>query len=262
MIRLLVDKIIPVLLLVIAIFAPTINPNFDVSGMLAPTTFIFSIFTGFFLADATANYRRLKLLITDENSLLVAIYKISKRFGSKKSEDIASSIDEYMIAQLDSPFLDHTQRTTKEFNDIIDKASKIDKLDSSMSNVLRTHHEMYTMAKKTIGRANMAIIVTLGFSLAILLLLRRGESMELSILIGLIIVSVYEVIKLLFDLDSNRFLARQLAYETPQQVFMNIGKLPYYPEDAFIAYKNKNPTRPYRLGRRGHNGNIEISIIE
>lgn len=240
--------IVPLVFLLLPLLLPQFTTNFDTSDIIGPTTFIFSVLTGFFLADATANYRRLKLLITDENAALVILYKIANRENPKQAEAISAAIDEYMIAQLDYPFLDHVEYTYSEFDKVVNEATKLDRLDRALAQLIRTHQEMYMIVKRTVGSKHSTIIVTLGIVLMSLLLLNRGGSLIVSALIGVILFSIYEAIFLLFDLDSNRFLSRQLAYKTPQYVFSGINKLPYYPETAITGGIVEEPQEVYRVG--------------
>ena len=67
----------------------------------------------------------------------------------------------------------------------------------------------------------------------------------MSVIVGVILFAIYQVLILLADLDSNKYLARKLGFKTPQYVFRAIGRLPYYPESVLGWLK---PTRPYRVG--------------
>ncbi len=257
--------VVPAIFLLLPFLLPQFSVTEATSSILGPTSFIFSIMAGFFLADVTANYRRLKALITNENSELVVLYTIASNEDEKQAQVIADAIDAYMIAQLDYGFLDHVPYTYDEFNRVVDESKKNSYLYKPLGILISIHQEMYLVAKKSIGRKYSTIILTLGSALTLLLILGRDGSLLTSTLIGIILFSIYEVIFLLFDIDSNRFLARQLAYKTPQYVFSSIGRLPYYPETAITQGTVKEPEEEYRVGLYTdleHSYEKEIKTVE
>ena len=238
---------VPALIVVAPIIIPLFRVSFNSGDILGPTTFIFSILAGFFIADATANYRRLRQLILTENATLSYLYYITLRENPQKANKLADAIDEYMIAQLDYNLLDHTEHTRDEFNKVVSISKMIPRLDKSLYYLILGNHEIFLSAKKTIGRNRWFLIVSLAIVIAFLLLLKRTGDPLLSLLIGIVLASIYQILKLLYDLDNNRYLADKLGYKTPQRVFESIDKLPYYPETA-IKNNWAKAEKPYRVG--------------
>lgn len=240
------------LLIQITIFSlpfllPIFEVNFNPSDILTPTTFIFSVLAGFFIADATSNYRSLKDLITSENATLCSMYYKSKQKSISYSKKVGDAIDKYMIAQLDYDLLAHVDGTRNEFNKIIDVSAEFSELDSERASLIKSSQEVLVSTQKSVTKLHWTIIIILAATIGMLLLLKRNGDILLSVIIGLVLVSIYQVLRLLSDLDNNRYLASKLAFKTPPYVFMAIEKLPYYPERA-ISNKWAHPEKPYRVG--------------
>jgi hypothetical protein len=226
---------------------PVFEANFNPSEILTPTTFIFSVLAGFFISDATSNYRSLKELITSENATLCSMYYKSKQKSISYSKKVGDAIDRYMIAQLDYDLLAHVDGTRNEFREVIDVSAESSELDSERANLIKSSQEVLVSTQKSVTKLHWTIIIMLAFTIGTLLLLKRNGDILLSVIIGLVLVSIYQVLRLLSDLDSNRYLASKLSFKTPQYVFMAIERLPYYPERA-ISNKWVHPKKPYRVG--------------
>jgi len=70
---------------------------------------------------------------------------------------------------------------------------------------------------------------------------------------------------LVYEIDSNIFLSKQLEYNDPQQVFEGIGRMNYYPKSAIDKGDAKPKTDTYRIGIYKDYPNSlekEIKIIE
>jgi hypothetical protein len=57
------------------------------------------------------------------------------------------------------------------------------------------------------------------------------------------------ILFLLNDVDGNTFAEEKLAFEIYQDVFVRIGKLPYYPEFSVLKGRIKLPKGKIRLGK-------------
>ena len=243
--NLLMKILVPLSLVSISLFLPTFYVGDSASDLLGATTFIYSVLAGFFIAEATSKYIQLRSFIADENTTLSSMFFIASRKSKSYGEEISDAIDRYMIAHLDYPFLGHIEGTTGEFSDLMDISKRIGGLDSHRASLIKINQEALLMSQKSVTKLHWTIIITLALAMALLLLLKRDGTILVSIIVGVILFAIYQVLVLLADLDSNRYLARKLGFKTPQYVFRAIGKLSYYPESVLSWLK---PARPYRVG--------------
>jgi hypothetical protein len=238
--------IAPILIIIAVFMLPRFDVSYDPNTILSAATFIFSILTGFFLADATANYRALREIILTENATLINLYQITKRENPKTAPRLAAAIDEYIIAQLDYELLDHYENTKDEFDKIIDITPGMNASDRLLASLIPGRQKIFLLAKRTVSKDCWLMILSLVLVITYLLLAKRTGAPSLSLLIGVLIASIHQALRLLHELDSNKYLARQLGYQTPQDVFRSIGRLPYYPEIAIMG--GLEPEKPYRKG--------------
>ncbi len=248
---------------IILLFAPFFLPSFglhDESGvLLTAVSLLFAILVGFFIATTTSNYLRLQTLIADANACLISIFNLVKGIEPSKKPLIEQAIDDYMIASLDFELLDYTDKTKKEFDQVIKIADGVEPTDekgfaliselhSRMDDMLTNDQEIALTAKRIVTPRHWFIIILLAVLLAVSLLSFRNDSLIISIFIGVMFVSVYHIMMLIHEIDSNLFLSNQLSFDDPQQVFSGIGRPNYYPEYAIKKGYAKPKTITYRVG--------------
>lgn len=258
-----ISKISSYIFQIILLIAPFVLPDIqlrDENGMLlTAVSLLFAILVGFFVATTTSNYLRLQTLIADSNAGLISIYKLIKGIEPKKKKLIEDAIDNYMIAVLDFEFLDYTDETKKEFNQIMKIADTtepknekglalISELHARTDEALTNDQEIALTAKKIVTPRHWFIIILLAVLLAVSLLSFRNGSLLISIFIGAMLIVIYHVMILIYEIDTNLFLSNQLAFEDPQQVFQGIGRPNYYPEYAIKKGYVKPGSEVYRLG--------------
>lgn len=259
---------------------PFLLPQFefhDDSGvLLTAVSLLFAILVGFFIATTTSNYLRLQTLIADANACLISIYNLILGIDPKKKLLIEDAIDNYMIASLDFELLDHTDKTKKEFNEVMDIANTIEptnekglalysELHSRMDDMLTNDQEISLTSKRIVSPRHWFIIILLATLLAISLLSFRNDSFLISLFVGIMFVTIFHIMLLIHEIDINLFLSQQLSYKDPQQVFHGIGRQDYYPESAIKKGYAKPGLGPYRIGvykNYPHSFEKEIKLVE
>lgn len=260
--------------LILPFAVPIFQLGFDIPTILTVISLLFAILAGFFIATATSNYLRLQTLISDENSNLMNIYHYVKIIDPKATETVSDAIDEYIIAGLDYDLLEFAQPTRKLLVKVIDAVEKVvpsnerglallQNLYSEKSNLFSTNQEMALTAKQIVSRRHWAILIILALLIALMVFGLRDGGYMTNIMVGLLVLAVSEILFLIHEVDSNSFLAYQLSYESPQDIFASIGKLPYYPAQAFKTYKKfKNLKKPYRVGYYKNKSDLEDKEIK
>ena len=251
--------IVQVILLILPFVIPqvTLYENSDV--LLTAVSLLFAILVGFFIATTTSNYLRLQTLISDANAGLISIYNLVKVIEPNKRPLIEQAIDDYMIASLDYEFLDYTNKTRKEFNQVMKVADTteatdekgfalLSELHARMDDLLTNDQEITLTAKRIVTPRHWFIIILLAILLAVSLLSFRDGGVFMSLFVGIMFVTIYHILILIHEIDTNQFLSKQLSYEDPQQVFQGIGRAYYYPESAIKKGYVKPESDTYRIG--------------
>jgi len=221
---------------------------------------LFSILLGFFIAAATSNYLKLQTNISQEDSCLIYIFGLVKIIQPQAEEKIAKAIDEYMIAALDYEYLEYITYTSTEFNallSVIDDVCTtaganqplIQNLQGAKEKLLSYRMEDLLASQKVVTKNHWLILGTLSAIISVMLLSLRTEEIFSSVLIGIIVITICQILLLLRDIDANIFLADKIGYGAePQSVFRAIGKDDYYPEIALKFIGKKNLSKKYRVG--------------
>jgi hypothetical protein len=251
--------VLQVALFLLPFFIPLFALTIDVGTTLTVISLLFAILVGFFIANATSNYLNLQTLIAEENADLISLFSLTKLIQSSQAEAVADAIDKYMVAQLNYNFLDHTSKTRAEFEAIAFEINKVrpqdafgtelvSNLHDKKSHLSVTNQAISLSAKRTVTLRHWFVLILLSLLMGFLLLALRGDGFLGTALIGILFVGIYEILVLIYEIDSNRFLAKKLSYENPQDVFRAIGKLPYYPEIAITRRRISIPQGRYRVG--------------
>jgi hypothetical protein len=244
----------------LALFLPAFKFDFDISTILTVVTLLFTILVGFFIAAATSNYLRLQTIISDEDASLISLFGLVKILQPTMVKKIRNSIDQYMIAALDYGLLDYADHTSGEVDTLLNTIdevtpskkyteSLIQNLHNIKINIISIRQEMAVLIKRIVTARHWFILISLAAIISVILLSLRSGNIITSALIGLIMITLYQTLRLLHQIDSNLFLASQLAYEVPQKVFLAIGQLRYYPEYALNRKLKKSlKNERYRVG--------------
>lgn len=247
-------------ILLFVIFFPSFTFDFDISTILTVVTLLFTILVGFFIAAATSNYLRLQTIISNEDANLISIYDLVKILQPSAKKKVGNLIDEYMISALDYDLLNYIDPTSKETQKLfraIDKIipsseqnlSLIQNLQTIKSTIVSLRQEAEILVKRIVTKRHWFILITLTIIISVILLSLRSGSIANSLLMSLIIITLYQTLRLLHQIDSNEFLADQLAYITPQKVFLAIEKHKYFPETALDEKIKKTlVNETYRVG--------------
>ncbi len=254
-----VSIFITLALFTLPFFLPRFTLGFDVGTTLTVVSILFSILVGFFIAGATTNYFRLQLLISQSNARFVSLYGLARLTSPSQAPKLAEAIDRYMIATLDYDLLNYAEATEDEFRDVIDQTDRLrpeprgheslfGNLHGIKTGLFEIHQEIMVATQTVVGGRHWLILVTLAMMISVLsLVLREGELLS-TLVASILIVSCYQVLRLLYDIDTNLFLAERLAFKNPQQVFRGIGRLPYYPQYAIERGNVTALPAAYRVG--------------
>ena len=246
-------------LLLIPFVLPIFTLNDSNGTLLTAVSLLFAILVGFFIATTTSNYLRLQTLIADANAGLISLRNLISRIEPSKKQIVEQAIDEYMIATLDYELLDYTDKTKREFNNILKIADEIEpqgnvgltlfqELHVRMDEMLTNDQEISLTSKKIVTPRHWFIIILLSILLATSLLSFRDGTLIMSIFVSIMFVSIYHIMILIHEIDTNLFLSNQLSFEDPQQVFYGIGRDYYYPEYSIKKGYAKPSSDVYRIG--------------
>ena len=267
--------VLPLVLLVAPVFIPIYPFEFDIPTLLTVVSLEFAILVGFFIAAATTNYLRLQSLIADEDSALISMFRLGKVVQPSIAPKLRQAIDDYATHALDFELSEYVEKTKDQFNaltSLLDHISPkgnremelLGNIQDKEDLVIRTRQEITLVSRKVVTGLHWTVLISLDALLVFLLLSLRNGDLILSLIVGILSASVYLVLVLLHEIDSNAFLEEMLAYQDTQMVFEAIGTMKYLPE---MALENKRVTKPkedYRLGALKGNSEFverEIKII-
>lgn len=270
--KILLDVVVPIIIVLVTFYSPNLVLPFDISALITIVALIFTILIGFFISAATANYLRLQSLVSTEDGTLIGIFNFCKKIQPDSKEIIAEAIDGYATSALDHEMTDYVEKTEYEFSNLVNKIDEIKTNDNEGSSLFPymhaaknslfvTRQEINLASRKILHVLHWFILIILAGLIATLLLTYRNGDFFTSFILAVLIVSVYLVLLLVYQLDSNIFLEEQLAFQNTQNVFKAIGRLPYYPKEVIVNKRAKEPVSQYRTGELGKDLKREIKVV-
>jgi len=267
-----IRRIAIIVLIILPFAVPRFIFSFDVPTLLTVVSLIFAILVGFFFAAATSNYLRLQTLIAEMNAGLISLFSLTRVIQPDVSEDVGGAIDHYMMAALDYELLEHVPQTEREFDDICEAVDKVEPSNEKgfaafsylqeKKELLRvTLQEVALTTKTIIGRNHWLIIGMFAVLIGVLMLSLRDGTIMSSVIIAVVMTIIYLTLDLLYMVDTNLFLAKKLEFQSAQQVFSAIGRLPYYPSYAIKSGAVRKLPIKYRQGdevTKGGKRHVEI----
>ncbi len=248
-----------VFLVSVPFFLPPFFLHDSNSTLLTAVSLLFAILVGFFIATTTSNYLRLQTLIADSNAGLISLHNLVRVIEPGKREEIGDAVDNYMITALDYEFLDYADKTKKEQGEIVRIVNELEpasdkgmallsEVHSRMDEILTNEQEIALTGKEIVTPRHWFIIILLTLLLSASLLSFRDGTTLVSIFVSVMLLALFHILVLIYEIDTNMFLSKQLSFKDPQQVFQGIGRLPYYPQYALIKGYAKPETEVYRIG--------------
>ena len=254
-----ISYVLQAVLLILPFVLPTFSIHDNGSTLLTAVSLLFAILVGFFIATTTSNYLRLQTLIADSNAGLISLYNLVKVITPSREEEMGEAVDNYMITALDYEFLDYADKTKKELGEVLGIVNSLEpegekglalisEAHSRMDEILTNEQEIALTGKQIVTPRHWFIIILLAILLAVSLLSLTNGTVVASLFVGVMFVALFHILILIHDIDTNKFLSRQLSFKDPQQIFQGIGRLPYYPQYALEKGYAKPERGNYRVG--------------
>lgn len=228
----------------------------DTSDIFTFSSVLFGLLVGFFIAATLTNYFRLQTLVSEQTTALISLYQRCKNLNSKIKNEVTEAIDQYLIALFDFEFTDYVDKTSSEFDKLIAVCSHIEFGDSQLEasfydfeqRLMGTTQEISLTARRLMEKSHWITLVLLAIANIFLLYSVRNDNWISAVLTVLLSSATVIVLFLLYAIDNNTFAEEKLAFAVFQQVFREIGQLPYYLENDVKQGRIILPKGKCRLG--------------
>jgi hypothetical protein len=184
---------------------------------LTISTFLFSVFNGFFIARQSSRYSEIRNALSKFDGAMTIVYRESTHLRPEEHNEVSSILKKYYTSALGHPdwsyyYFDHKTHIIQSLHEVVDKASTsgMDGLrGESIKNILRTLDDVQITRKLLISlKAEMIpklqrvfmYLLSLALLLSILTLPSKGLVLA-SVIKALYIVSIFTVVTLLRKFD-------------------------------------------------------------
>ncbi len=266
--------IVPIILVTLPFAVPPFHLSADIGIFLTVISLLFAILIGFFISGATSNYLRMQTLISSMNTSLISLHSNSAIINAPEHAALTNAIDTYLIATLDYDLLDFSGLANAEFDNIINLVDQTRAHDDIGNAMLRHLHyakadlvandeEIAITAKTIVNPEHWLILVILASLIVVLLLSMRDNSIAVAVIVAALNFTILHILILLYELDANIFLAKKLAFQAPQRVFLSLGLHPYFPDFATtLSHVTLPKQQTYRVGTLLRSGKRKINLVK
>ncbi len=250
-----------VVFLVAAYFIPT---GFNIDGIdiiLTISTFLFAIYSGFFMSRLNQRYEDIESYYTSEDAGLISFYEYSQSFGSKFTDKVRKILDEYYITVCDFYDTDnYYKKTATAFFRLYDvlnsiKNSKIaekpyDDMYSLLGDIESNRNKSSEELSEHTSLGQRSSIVLLGTTIIVSIFLLRTDSVFFLVLSALFSSVVVIIILTLRDLEHLKLGGDPIAQESGQENLEFMGLKRYYNKEQIDNGNVHIPdyVKEYRLG--------------
>ena len=194
------------------------------------------------------------------------------------AERVAEAVDAYVIAWFDYELDEYVEKTEKEFAEVVQAVDAVNPMEVPPRSAVMLDHLHYfkllliqwrqtiaLVAPRLVLNEHWLVLSALSTSIAVMLLGMRDGSLFLNFVISLLVVSMYLVLVVLHEVDSNHFAEELFAYRNAQRIFRVIGRVEYFTEAAIKSGRVTALPQKYRMGvykNPGRSVEKEIRLVE
>ncbi|MBI2589823.1 hypothetical protein HYW32_02275 [Candidatus Berkelbacteria bacterium] len=264
---------------VLAIYIHGVGSTSIVETILTISSFLFAIFSGFFISRLNDRYSTMRSLVSDEDAYFFSLFKMAKVFGEPFANKISDAIDDYYIASFEGDLNNYDyayKGTMLQFNNIYDviyglKAHSVSSTYANMFATLQSIEEVRnknsTIAKEKLTNGQWIVLISLVAIILFCLFYISTNQLFFQLLIVMLSAMLVLVLLTIRDLQYLRLGGKIIpVLESGQELLESIGKLRYYKEQWLESgtVEIPNNIKKYRLGLHspGEKARIKVIVVE
>tara|TARA_Y100000310_G_C20676511_1_gene813393 strand:+ start:1337 stop:2197 length:861 start_codon:yes stop_codon:yes gene_type:complete len=241
-----------------------IPTGFNIEGIdiiLTISTFLFAIYSGFFMSRLNDRYEDIEGYYTSEDAKLLSFSRDSLSISKKLGNKVKEILDEYYILVFD---LYDTERyykgTAKAFVRLYDMLSTVNKKKLTeepfddmyvlLSEIEENRNKAAEELSKEISKGQWASLIVLGSTIIVSIFLLRTDAIIFLILSALFSSVVIIILLTMRDLENLKLGGHSIAQESAHDNLDFMGLLRYYNAERLNKEDWKIPSniKEYRLG--------------
>lgn len=233
----------------VALFVQGKGLSDEISTLFSVASFLFGIFLGFSISNSHGRFNQICQILRTNDAIILFIYQMSGQFGEKIKKDIQILLDNYLIDQLDYYLFDF-KKSHQSFMKLFQYLDKLviknekqkksyESMVDSLSDSLKNRKTVEALLQQPMFKFEWISILTL---LAIILfcIFYINTGSVLSIISSVLLsTSAIILVFVLKDLDNLSWKEQQWIWEPIEDLFCELGLLPYYPIDVLKSKRAK-----------------------
>lgn len=236
-------------------FIPDTNRGGDLVTVI---TFLFGILAGFYIVVTTTDYNSFKAAVAEETAGWISLYQNMVIYDRRAARRLANLIDQYIIRAFDFEIIEYVRITQHEFQQIDTFIRRLpvkerlsgvhEKISDNFINIVLKRQMLTVLSMRTLSFFQWAVLYILSGLLVLVLYGIRDGRIFSDLVAVSISSSVVLILILVRELDLFLWNEKTFAYDAYQNVFVGIGKLPYYPQNTINNHRVTISEPIYRVG--------------
>lgn len=263
-----------IIILFLTFVLPNKEPGGNVEIILTISTFLFAIFSGFFISRLSNRYDQIKDLIAEEDAYWLSIYQNSHFFSKDFVDKVRNIIDKYYIVAFDFDLGAAYKHNAKYMTQMYDELKKVkfpnnkaadvfDDMTGLLSSIELVRNKCAVHYLEKLSRGQWSVLFALSAVILYSLYYLRGDDIYSQVITVLLATILILVLLITRDLINFRLYGKITVAESGQEIFDNIGKLRYCIHDDEKEFIHSLPpeTVKYRLGLHEPGQELKIKTI-
>jgi len=210
------------------------------TALFGATTFIFGTLSAFYISMGTTRQQNLITLLKESDGRILSIFNLLKVFPRQEREQTVELIDQYLIAQIDYELKDF-DLSYPQFGALFEQVQNLntgsEKEKEAYSLILDNLNELSIGRQKigalvnaAISKIEWIILISLEMIMIVsLVALNSANGLSFLIVMLLVMTSLF-ILELTYRIDTLNWKEQHMIWEPLQDLFVQIGRLPYLPQ--------------------------------
>lgn len=238
---------------------PGYGDSSEIEVTLTVSTFLFAIFSGFWISRLNSRYDQIGTLLGREDALWISLYRLGQIFGKPFQKKLGDSIDEYYIKVFDYepgmaykssiPEFENVYSSFYKLNPNQNEACKeiFDQMFSTLTSIEETRNLSSQVSRERVKSGQWLTLIFLAALIIFSLFYLKGTSFFSPIVTVSLSTILVLVVLTMRDLERFRFAGYILSDESGEEVLDCMGKLRYHNE-KYLPPSIPKHVKKYRIG--------------
>lgn len=233
----------------ISFLSPHVGSSDSVQTLFSVSSFLFGIFAAFSITNRHDRLNKIKEILRENDAIFLFFYQSSSIFGANKQKDIQTLIDKNLTDQIDYYLTDFEYSNASFislFTYIVSLKPKnktqetvYGKMVDLLGDMSKNRKQVETLVQSRMPEFEWLSLVILGLIIIFCIFYTNDGQLFMATASTLLATTVIVLLLIIRDLDTLRWKENNWIWTQLNDLFHEIGLLPYYPKNLIQSGRIK-----------------------